>query len=220
MAEEFPDYDSFFVYPKDHRKAQLENVNRQAPQQPKRIIATTASVSGSGSHVKASPPNVYDRRQFQTEKLSQKSLPNLKPSYGSIYSNKSYMCESEPLLNRSYNYSDCLYADPVPVVSYRRSQIFLFFYIVFYAAYLVVGSLIFQRLEHGVEQSIRGDFQAVRRKFLADNPNVTGYLNVSLYSHFLMNYFFPSNPNFDWLAHIWINLRNCLVPAEHVLLIW
>lgn len=179
MAEEFPDYDSFFVYPKDHRKAQLENVNRKEPKQHKRAIATTASVSGSGSCVKASPPNVYDRRSFQAEKLSQKSLPNLpKPSYGSIYSNKSYMCESEPLLNRSYNYSDYLYADPVPVVTYRRSQVFLFFYIVFYCAYLIVGSICFQRLEHGVEQSIREDFQAVRRKFLADNPNVTGYLHV------------------------------------------
>lgn len=181
MAEEFPDYDSFFVYPKDHRKAQLENVNRQEPKQPKRIITTTASVSGSGSYVKASPsPNVYDRRQFQTEKLSQKSLPNLKPSYGSIYRNKSYMCESEPLLNRSYNYSDYLYADPVPVVSYRRSQVFLFFYIVFYAAYLIVGSICFQRLEHSTEQSIRQDFQTVRAKFLTDNPNVTGYLHVML----------------------------------------
>lgn len=184
MAEEFPDYDSFFVYPKDHRKAQLENVNRKEPKRTTTTI-TTATVSASGSRVKATPPpNVYDRRQFQTEKLSQKSLPNLKPSYGSIY--KSYTCESEPLLNRSYNYSDYLYADPVPVVTYRRSQVFLFFYIVFYAAYLIVGSICFQKLEVGVEQSIREDFQDVRRKFLADHPLVTGYLHVicSLYTHF------------------------------------
>lgn len=179
MAEEFPDYDSFFVYPKDHRKAQLENVNRKQSKEPKRTTAT-ASDSASGSRVKASPPNVYDRRQFQTEKLSQKSLPNLpKPSYGSIYRNKSYICESEPLLNRGYNYSDYLYAEPIPVVlPYRRSQVFLFFYIVFFAAYLIVGSICFQQLEVGVEQDIREEFQAVRRKFLADNPNVTGYLHV------------------------------------------
>lgn len=193
MAEEFPDYDSFFVYPKDHRKAQLENVNRKEPKR----TTPTASHSASGSGVKASPSNVYDQRQFQTEKLSQKSLPNLKPSYGSIYRSKSYICESEPLLNRSYNYSDYLYAEPVPVVSYQRSQVFLFFYIVFYAAYLIVGSLIFQKLEIATEQSIRQDFQAVRRKFLEDNPNVTGYLHVirSLYI-FHMSYFFYLLLNF------------------------
>lgn len=175
MAEEKPDYDSFFVYPKDHRKAQLENVNRIDPTKEKRTPMATASHSGSSYYVKASPSNVYDRRQFQTEKLSQKSLPNLKPSqYGSIYTNKSYLGESEPLLNRSYNYSDYLYAEPIPVVSYRRSQVFLFFYIVFYAAYLIVGSICFQKLEVDVEQSIREDFQAVRRKFLVDNPGVTG----------------------------------------------
>lgn len=174
MAEEFPDYDSFFVYPKDHRKAQLENVNRKAPTKEKRIPAT-ASESGSSYNVKPSPSNVYDRRRFETEKLSQKSLPNLKPSqYGSIYTNKSYGCESEPLLNRNYNYSDYLYAEPIPVPSYRRSQVFLFFYIVFFAGYLIVGSICFQQLEHGVEQGIREDFQAVRRKFLVDNPGVTG----------------------------------------------
>lgn len=173
MAEEFPDYDSFFVYPKNHRKVQLENVNRKEPKEKR--TTPTASVSGSGYYVKSSPSNVYDRRQCETGKLSQKSLPNLKPSqYGSIYSNKSYICDSEPLLNRNYNYSDHLYAEPIPVASYRRSQVFLFFYIVFYAAYLVVGSICFQQLEHGVEQSIRGDFQAVRQKFLVDNPGVTG----------------------------------------------
>lgn len=171
MAEEFPDYESFFVYPKDHRKAQLENVNRQKPR--KENPSTAPSGSGTYTQVKSSPP-VYDRRSFETEKLSQKSLPNLKPSYGSIYKNKSYTCESEPLLNRGYNYSDYLYGEPVPIGSYRRSQIFLFFYIVFYAAYLIVGSICFQKLEVDVEQSIREDFQAVRRKFLVDNPSLTG----------------------------------------------
>lgn len=129
--------------------------------------------STSGGHTKTSP-NVYDQRQFEREKLSQKSLPNLAPSYGSIYANKSFACESEPLLNRSYNYSDYMYAEPVPDVSYRRSQLFLFFYIVFYAAYLIVGSICFQKLEVGVEQSIREEFQAVRHKFLVDNPSISG----------------------------------------------
>lgn len=172
MAEEFPDYDSFFVYPKDHRKAQLQNVNQQQPQ----IRATTSPMVGgsrSGYHVKQSP-GVYDRRPYEREKLSQQSLPNLAPSYGSIYAHRPYTCDSEPLLNRSYNYSDYMFAEPVPEVPYRRSQIFLFFYIVFYAAYLIIGSICFQKLEVGVEQSIREDFQDVRRKFLVDNPSVTG----------------------------------------------
>lgn len=175
MAEEFPDYDSFFVYPKYHRKAQFENVKRKQPKE--KSATTTDCGSSSGYRVKPSP-NVYDQRSFETEKLSQKSLPNLKPSYGSIYTNKSYSCESEPLLNRSYNLSDYMYGEPVAVTSYRRSQLFLFFYIVFYAGYLIVGSICFQKLEVGVEQSIRSDFQAVRHKFLVDNPGVTGYIYI------------------------------------------
>lgn len=176
MAEEFPDYDSFFVYPKDHRKAQLENVNRQKPQSKATTRATMPMFSGSsrGSYHIRPSSNVYDRRPIQREKLSQQSLPNLAPSYGSIYTHRPYAYDSEPLLNRSYNYSDYLYAEPVPEVPYRRSQIFLFFYIVFYAAYLIIGSICFQKLEVGVEQSIREDFQAVRRKFLVANPSVTG----------------------------------------------
>lgn len=172
MAEEFPDYDSFFVYPKDHRNLRPENVISKSTKA-KELTTTGSNV---GQIKRAS--SVYDRRPFQTEKYSQKSLPNLpnlstiKPTYGSIYPSKPYISESEPLLNRGFQYSDYLYGEPVS--RYRRSQIFLFFYIVFYVGYLIIGSICFQKLEVGVEQNIRKEFQDVRRKFLEDNPSVKG----------------------------------------------
>lgn len=170
MAEEFPDYDSFFVYPKDHRLQRPKNVMSKSAK-----AKDTTSTGTKFGQIKRSASSVYDPRQFQTQQLSQKSLPNLQKqlsTYGSILTSKSYTSESEPLLNRSYHYSDYLYAEPVQ--RYRRSQIFLFFYIVFYIGYLVVGSICFQKLENGVELGIRKEFQDIRRKFLEDNPNVKG----------------------------------------------
>lgn len=169
MAEEFPDYDSFFVFPKDHRLQRPENVMSKTA----KVKGATTTTGPSVGQIKRSASTVYDPRQFETAKLSQKSLPNLQKTYGSIFSSKSYTSESEPLLNRSYHYSD-YYSYGEPVQRYRRSQIFLFFYIVFYIGYLVVGSICFQKLENGVELGIRKEFQDIRRKFLEDNPNVKG----------------------------------------------
>lgn len=166
MAEEFPDYDTFFMFPKDHRIQRPENVISGSK---KVKEATTGSSVGQ---MKRSSSSVYDPRRIEREKFSQKSLPNLQPTYGSIFTSKPYASESEPLLNRSYLYSGYSFGEPVQ--RYRRSQIFLFFYIVFYIGYLVIGSVCFQKLENGVEQDIRKEFQDVRRKFLEDNPSVKG----------------------------------------------
>lgn len=165
MAEEFPDFNSFFIYPKDHRNQRPENVIIK----PNNVIEPRIS-----NHVGCI--NVHDQRKFETNKFTQKSLPNLKPSYGSIYpSKKTYPSESEPLLNRTYHhYSGYLLGEPVPLTRYRRTQIFLFFYIVFYVSYLIIGSICFQKLENGIEQEIRDEFRDVRRKFLKENPSVEG----------------------------------------------
>ncbi|XP_055304765.1 potassium channel subfamily K member 1-like isoform X1 [Sitodiplosis mosellana] len=162
MTEEFPDYDSFFIFPKNHRNQQPENVIIKTKQTPSEHPTSVGRI------------NVYDQRQFETERFTQKSLPNLKPSYGSIYPpTKPFPSESEPLLNQNYRYtSGHLYGEPIYLPRYRRTQIFLFFYIVFYVGYLIIGSICFQKLEHNVEQSIREEFREVRRKFLDKNPSV------------------------------------------------
>lgn len=174
MAEEFPDYDTFFMFPKDHRIQRPENVISQSTK-----VKETTTGSSVGQ-IKRSSSSVHDPRRFETEKFSQKSLPNLQPTYGSFLPNKPYTSESEPLLHQGY-YSGYLYGEPVQ--RYRRSQIFLFFYIVFYVGYLIVGSIGFQNLEHDVEQDIRKEFQDVRRKFLEDNPSVKGYFDVHIFHY-------------------------------------
>lgn len=170
MTEEFPDYDSFFIFPKNHRNKRPENVIIKTQQKTRPEPKITNNI--------VDRINVYDQRQFETEHFTQKSLPNLKPSYGSIYpktTKKTYPSESEPLLNKSYHYSDgYLYGEPIHLPRYRRTQIFLFFYIVFYVGYLIIGSICFQKLEHNVEQDIRDEFRDVRRKFLDENPSVKG----------------------------------------------
>lgn len=123
--------------------------------------------------------HVYEHRPIEHEKLIQKSLPSLKPSYGTILYNNTtiYHSESDPLLGQK-PYPVCqsyLCADSVRLPHYRRSQIFLFFYIVFYVAYLIIGSICFQRLETGVEQQVRDEFRVDRQKFLQEYPNVKGY---------------------------------------------
>lgn len=162
MSEEFVDYDSFFTYPKDHQSQRPENVIMKihATQEP--------NISSSVGQI-----NIYDRRRFETERYTKKSPPSLKSSYGSFYTSKPYASESEPLLNRTYN-SGILYGEPIHLNRYRRTQIFLFFYIVFYVAYLIVGSICFQKLEHEIDQDIRNEFRAVRIKFLEENPGVKG----------------------------------------------
>lgn len=166
MTEEFPDYDSFFIFPKNHRNQRPENViikTKQTPPKPKH--------SNSVGRI-----NVYDQRQIETQQFTQKSLPNLNPSYGSVYpQTRPFPSESEPLLNKNYRFtSGYLYGEPIHLPRYRRTQIFLFFYIVFYVGYLIIGSICFQKLEHTVEQDIREEFRDVRRKFLDENPSVKG----------------------------------------------
>lgn len=168
MTEEFPDYDSFFIFPKDHRN-----------QRPENVIIKTQSAQQSQNTNRIGQMNVYDRRQFECGSFTQKSLPNLKPSYGSIYANKPLYhpsSESEPLLNKNSHLPGYSYGEPIFVRRYRRTQIFLFFYIVFYVSYLIIGSICFQKLEQSVEQDIRDEFRDVRRKFLVENPSVKGYL--------------------------------------------
>lgn len=166
MAEEFPDYNSFFIFPKDHRNQRPENV----------ITKPHSAIQPKNTN-QVGCINVHDQRKIETEKFTQKSLPNLKQSYGTVYpSRKSYAAESEPLLNKNYHhhYPDYLYGEPVQLTRYRRTQIFLFFYIVFYVSYLIIGSICFQQLETGIEQEIRDEFRDVRRKFLKENPSLKG----------------------------------------------
>lgn len=162
MTEEFVDHDSFFIFPKDHRKQRPENV----------IIKTHKEEPGISSSV--GQINVYDQRRFEAESYTQKSLPSLKSWYGSFYPTKPYPSESEPLLNRNYHFPRYMHGEPIHVNRYRRTQIFLFFYIVFYVGYLIVGSICFQKLEHEIDQEIRNEFRDVRRKFLDENPSVKG----------------------------------------------
>lgn len=122
--------------------------------------------------------HVYENRPIENEKLIQKSLPSLKSSYGTVYNNTTtFHSESDPLLVKP-PYPVCqsyLCADSVRFPRYRRNQIFLFFYIVFYVGYLIIGSICFQRLETGVEQQVRDEFRNDRQKFLQEYPNVKGY---------------------------------------------
>lgn len=159
MTEEFPDYNSFYIFPKDHRNQAAENV-----------IGKCYETKTPATRI--DQRHIYARRQFEREKFTQKSLPSLHPSYGSIYAKKS--SESDPLLNRPYHFTGHLYGEPVPVTRYRRTQIFLFFYIVFYLGYLIIGSICFQKLEFTAEQDVRSEFRDYRRKFLEKNPSVEG----------------------------------------------
>lgn len=122
--------------------------------------------------------HLYEHRPIEHEKLIQKSLPSLKQSYGTIYNNTAtFHSESDPLLFKP-PYPVCqpyLCTDSVRLPGYRRNQIFLFFYIVFYVGYLIIGSICFQRLETGVEQQVRDEFRSDRQKFLQEYPNVKGY---------------------------------------------
>lgn len=162
MTEEFVDYESFFVYPKDHKNRRPEDVNIKTNKEPEPNVSSVGQM------------NVYDQRRFEAEKYTQKSLPSLKSSYGSFYSSKPFSSESEPLLHRNYHFPSYLYGEPIHVNRYRRTQIFLFFYIVFYVSYLIVGSICFQKLEHEIDQEIRSEFRDVRRKFIEEHPDVKG----------------------------------------------
>lgn len=121
--------------------------------------------------------NGDEARKVERNLLLQQSLPNLKPngrfaSYGSLISKKKYS-ESDPLLGRN----DRQYANilrPPFINRHHRTQIFLFFYIVFFVGYLILGSICFQRLERDTEMDVRHDFRKAREVFLLEHPSVSG----------------------------------------------
>lgn len=121
--------------------------------------------------------NSDESRRIERSHLIQQSMPNLKhngniqyTSYGSLILPKQHS-ESVPLLggNFQYNIGDRRYR-----YRYHRSQIFLFFYIVFYVAYLIMGSICFQRLERETEMDVRRSFRDAREVFLLEHPSVSG----------------------------------------------
>lgn len=165
MAEDFPSYDPFYTKPPD------PNVSNVITRDPKRVGVT----------------QVFDQRCIENERLTQKNVPttgHLKHSYGSVYDSRQFLAENDPLITKT-NYQRCqpyLCAEPIRLSKYRRTQIFLFFYIVFYVGYLIVGSICFQKLENGMEQIIRDEFREDRQKFLREYPDIKGYFYVCLFS--------------------------------------
>lgn len=160
MTEEFPTLDIFYAKPPDlPRPNQNVNVITKDP---------------NGKRINVKP--VFDQRRIEHEKLTQTSLPSLKNSYGTIYSPRSYYSESDPLIG-SLKYDRCqpyLCGEPIRLTRYRRNQIFLFFYIVFYVGYLIIGSIIFQKLEISHEQKVRDEFRVDRQDFKQKYPYVKG----------------------------------------------
>lgn len=164
MAEELPDYDDFYIFSKDRKS--YNSINSE----------TAYGTVQNGDYV-----NVYEQEQKQQKcYVPQRSLPNLKRSTVSIHRRPIYS-ESEPLLGRvpplypniNYEY-EYLCGERIEISRYRRSQIFLFFYVVFYVAYLIIGSICFQRLETEMEESVRYEFRETRKLFLEENPEVKG----------------------------------------------
>lgn len=159
MAEEFPNHEHYYLYETDlPRNFDHVEIN-QTPHVTAKIITAN---------------EIREQRRFERENYTQKSLPSIKTTYGSIYTkpHSIVQSESEPLLGIYQPRYLC--GQPVELSRYRRNQIFLFFYIVFYVGYLIIGSICFQRLEFGHEQEIRQDFRNIRRAFLDDNPSVRG----------------------------------------------
>lgn len=150
--------DDFYIFSKDRRNHSGECSSSEN-------VTTYQYVNGD------------EARKFERNVLAQQSMPNLKTngrfaSYGSLLVNKKYS-ESDPLLGRN----DRQYEHTVrpPFISrYHRTQIFLFFYIVFFVGYLIVGSICFQRLERDTEMDIRREFREAREVFLLEHPNVKG----------------------------------------------
>lgn len=157
MDEEYSSSEQFY-----QRPTNWQNVNNVIERDPNARAIDVIQIS--------------DQRQNEHARLTQKSLPSLKQSYGSIYNSSPYMSETDPLIASNY-YQKCqpyLCAEPIRLTRYRRTQIFLFFYIVFYVGYLIIGSICFQKLENGIEQQVRDEFREDRQKFLQDYPNVKG----------------------------------------------
>lgn len=160
MAEEFPDYDDLYIFSKDRRNHSSEAVNGYEPAY--------------------KPLNEYDyvnlehsEPRFQCEYLTQKSLPNLQRSNQYLYK-QNLLSESEPLLGGNYRKRRCFCNEAIEFTRYKRTEIFLFFYIVFYLTFLIGGSICFQQLEYGAEQAIRREFREAREDFLNDHPSISG----------------------------------------------
>lgn len=123
--------------------------------------------------------NGDEARRAEHNLLTQHSLPNLKNSGHGIndgLNTKKKYSESDPLLGSSRHYGSI---NSAPGQSrYRRTQIFLFFYIVFFVGYLIVGSLCFQRLERDTEMEVRKDFREARENFLEKHPSISGKTTV------------------------------------------
>lgn len=159
MAEELPDYDDFYIFSKDRKS--YNSINSE----------TDVGTYPNGDYV-----NVYEQERNQRKCfVPQRSLPNLKRSNISIQRRRIYS-ESDPLLGppNQYGYHSYLCGERIEILRYRRGQIFLFFYVVFYMAYLIVGSICFQRLESEMELDIRDEFRETRKSFLDEHPEVKG----------------------------------------------
>lgn len=160
MAEEFPDYDDFYIFSKDRRNHSVDAVNAH------RLIYNTLDYDYVNSH---------SERQIEREYFTQKSLPNLKQPQRLLYK-QNLLSESEPLLGNNYRKRRYFCNEAIEFTRYKRTQICLFFYVVFYVGFLIVGSLCFQRLEYSAEQAIRQNFRDAREDFLEDHPSITGII--------------------------------------------
>lgn len=159
MAEEIPDYDDIYIFSKDRRKYSQNSVNGNSPK--------------GYNTINEDYVNLYDQR-IENGKAQQKSLPNLKNSTQHLYRNRVFS-ESDPLLgSNGYRKPRYICGGHVRFTRYKRTQIFLFFYICFYVAYLIVGSVCFQQFEIKPEHDVRDEFRAARAEFLDAHPEVKG----------------------------------------------
>lgn len=125
--------------------------------------------------------NGDEARRVERNLLTQNSLPNLKNSrfaVGDSLNAKKKYSESDPLLGSNRHYGST--ASAPAQGRYRRTQIFLFFYLVFFVGYLIVGSICFQRLERATEMDVRKEFREAREIFLEEHPSVSGKLHSKL----------------------------------------
>lgn len=164
MAEEFADANDFYIFSKDRQNHSIGNVISRE--------CITPSVIAD-DYV-----NVYEQRRIENEYLTQKSLPNLKHSSNSLFKRQTYS-ESEPLLGGGGGYRRQRYlcGERIQLTIYKRTQIFLFFYIVLYVGYLILGSICFQKLEIATEQAVRDEFRDVRKSFLEEHSDVKGKID-------------------------------------------
>lgn len=180
MAEEFPEHHHSYLYENDQSSLlPSSQYQRNVDQLSSKPIRTNV----------IDDRLIQQQRRFEREYRIQKAIPNANRSYGSIYSaHSTILSESEPLVSKTniYQYPCSVYGEAIELSRYRRNQIFLAFYIIFYVTYLIVGSICFQRLEINHEQEIRAKFRAERQMFLQDYPSVKGSLNSTNFFSYLV----------------------------------